>query len=628
MSVPFTTYGANQKMFDTSGGLTGLQEESDASSKLELKECADCEDGSDTVAVVERDVSHQRAVSGGRIEMVVEETNGYMCMRQRNEELHRLPAANGHFSIPDSSNNRLLTTIATDVVGDQFTNYATAFELARQQLLGILQDECVERLPEKVKREFCESFGELSSVLHSYVEPAQKFRFRHVGDKFACTSAASSITLNGTPTVLSCTVEFDDRSRRTATCEGGLSDTPLLIMTREAEIVDRLRRNNSVESQQIRTASANASMCSLLASSICISSVQPSTSDISESTAQQAFYGKINNKYKSIVKVVNEEIKTANRKRSLQPSEKMSNFLTAWDPMKSSPTNTCLDTLTATEKVAFQFKQEAGLIRSSAPLCDFDGCGRQMHLMRRKHSFIWRCAKHSAQEYRVNNGSLFENSKLSHVQHVQLLFLWAHRTPLLMGADLVQITERALQLWFARFRHVCSRYLQTNPHPIGGRGMVVQLDSFRYAGRNIGRRWIFGGYCPQMKRGFLEVLLDRSAGTLLAIIQRYVTSGSTIHTDMSPAYIELKNSGGLSSYEHLMVNDSSNFVDPINGACKNYVECYWNKCEDRFKVVAGNQSAQLAAHLNEFRWREIRGRSGEEAFQNIIIDIRSQYPLP
>jgi len=51
-----------------------------------------------------------------------------------------------------------------------------------------------------------------------------------------------------------------------------------------------------------------------------------------------------------------------------------------------------------------------------------------------------------------------------------------------------------------------------------------------HRGRQLRRRqqWVFGVYDPQMKRGFIQLVDDRSAETLLPIIQRTVVPGTLI----------------------------------------------------------------------------------------------------
>ena len=64
---------------------------------------------------------------------------------------------------------------------------------------------------------------------------------------------------------------------------------------------------------------------------------------------------------------------------------------------------------------------------------------------------------------------------------------------------------------------------------------------------------------------------DRSADTLLAVIQQYIAQGTTVISDCWKAYDCLEKEG----YVHLKVNHSVNFVDPITGAHTNTIERRW-----------------------------------------------------
>jgi hypothetical protein len=78
---------------------------------------------------------------------------------------------------------------------------------------------------------------------------------------------------------------------------------------------------------------------------------------------------------------------------------------------------------------------------------------------------------------------------------------------------------------FLCFRKVCTWMNNVNqPDKIGGPGVVVQIDESviskrrNHQGRIIKPRWVFGGYCPQTKKGFFVKVRNRSAATLLPLI--------------------------------------------------------------------------------------------------------------
>ena len=79
---------------------------------------------------------------------------------------------------------------------------------------------------------------------------------------------------------------------------------------------------------------------------------------------------------------------------------------------------------------------------------------------------------------------------------------------------------------------------------------------------------------------------DRTAGTLLGIIQNRIAPGS-IHSEGFASYNNIVNLPVNPPYQHLTLTviHDQNFVDPVSGACTNRVQCYWKK---RKKTVQGN----------------------------------------
>lgn len=75
-------------------------------------------------------------------------------------------------------------------------------------------------------------------------------------------------------------------------------------------------------------------------------------------------------------------------------------------------------------------------------------------------------------------------------------------------------------------------------------------------------RWVLGilvkNYRPA--RPILYVIPDRSAATLIPIINYHCKPGSTITTDCWAAYQQLSR-----LHTHRTVNHSTNFVDPTTG---------------------------------------------------------------
>lgn len=109
-------------------------------------------------------------------------------------------------------------------------------------------------------------------------------------------------------------------------------------------------------------------------------------------------------------------------------------------------------------------------------------------------------------------------------------------------------------------------WLENETTPIGGEGMVVEIDEAKIGkrkynrGREISGTWIFG-FERHTGKVFIVPVPNRTRETLLNVIKQWILPGTTIMSDMWRAYDCLNNEG----FTHLRVNHSLNFVDPDTG---------------------------------------------------------------
>ena len=145
--------------------------------------------------------------------------------------------------------------------------------------------------------------------------------------------------------------------------------------------------------------------------------------------------------------------------------------------------------------------------------------------------------------------------------------------------------------WYQYFRDICSWKLLQEPIVLGGIGKTVEIDEsvMVKAKYNRGRqlhqqqRWVFGGYERESKQGFVRLVDDRSAATLIPIIQQVIAPGTHIMSDEWASYRQLASLG----YTHTTVNHSQHIVDPDDSTCTNCIEAYWNAVKRRFKKMYG-----------------------------------------
>ena len=120
------------------------------------------------------------------------------------------------------------------------------------------------------------------------------------------------------------------------------------------------------------------------------------------------------------------------------------------------------------------------------------------------------------------------------------------------------------------------------------------------------------------KKVFLIYVDHRNAETLLPIIREKIAPGTTIVSDFWAAYNTISNLG----YNHLTVNHSINFVDPVTFANTQRVENMWMRAKRRNKRECGTRKELLESYLIEFMWRE---KNKTDTFESIIRDIGTFY---
>jgi len=137
---------------------------------------------------------------------------------------------------------------------------------------------------------------------------------------------------------------------------------------------------------------------------------------------------------------------------------------------------------------------------------------------------------------------------------------------------------------------------------------AANIANQRNHGRRISGPWVFGLCWRTQKHGInvvesrFFVVEKRDTATLLPIIKAEVAPGSTIHSDEWMSYNSLQREG----FTHETVNHQINFVNPVNGANTQLIECMWSIV--KFKVLAqmhGTTPEMLPRHLKEMWWRSI-----------------------
>jgi hypothetical protein len=187
--------------------------------------------------------------------------------------------------------------------------------------------------------------------------------------------------------------------------------------------------------------------------------------------------------------------------------------------------------------------------------------------------------------------------------------------------------------WYNYCREVCLYALDRrydSEGQIGGVGRIVEIDEAKLGKQkyNKGRyregNWILGMVERGDNSGYrLEICPNnlRNARTLIPLIKKHVAPGTTIITDEWRAYMSLRDHG----YNHLTVNHSKNFKDPVTGAHTNTIEGSWKWMKYKL-TTRGYHSDQLAMHLCEYLWFRQCRRDNVYPFDQMINDIKYLYP--
>ena len=102
--------------------------------------------------------------------------------------------------------------------------------------------------------------------------------------------------------------------------------------------------------------------------------------------------------------------------------------------------------------------------------------------------------------------------------------------------------------------------------------------------------------------GYMQILPQRDAATLLPIINRHVAPGTTVWSDQWADYNRVASLSNVNS--HGTVNHSIN-IDSVYGVHVQNIESYWNRVRIKIKRMRGCHQEQLASYLDEYMYREV-----------------------
>ena len=108
------------------------------------------------------------------------------------------------------------------------------------------------------------------------------------------------------------------------------------------------------------------------------------------------------------------------------------------------------------------------------------------------------------------------------------------------------------------FREVIIEHILCNSQPIGGPGIIVQIDETlvfkrKYNhGRNIQQIWIVRGIAPETNNFFLRQVPNRNSETIINVLEEWVHPDSILYTDCWRVYLNASIDSGM--FAHFTVN--------------------------------------------------------------------------
>ena len=266
-----------------------------------------------------------------------------------------------------------------------------------------------------------------------------------------------------------------------------------------------------------------------------------------------------------------------------------------------------------------QFLQDRGMLARVyiCPKCEKEMVLRTDESISDKYR--WRCTKCNIMRS-IRRGSWFYNSNLPLFNILILTYFWAKRFGEIHAEEEIPCSKHTVGDWYNFCREVCVEIVAVERGQTGGPGKIVEIDQSKFGkrkyhrGKHVEEQWVFGGVERDTKQGFLTIVDDRSAATLIPLIKEHIAPETTIVSNRWKPSKCL----GEEGYQDLTVNHSLTFKDLDTGTS------LWS-CVRQKLLQSIHSQILFPTCLGEFLWRRLRADSAD-IFEAFLQDIVHVYP--
>jgi transposase len=266
-----------------------------------------------------------------------------------------------------------------------------------------------------------------------------------------------------------------------------------------------------------------------------------------------------------------------------------------------------LITETLTNEQAYGYLQQKGVLISIPFACSRCGSNVTFQKGKIRHGIngLWRCNKKDCKKtYGSLYGSVFDGSKLSILNIVDLLWLYSYRFTYDQIQHETTLTAQTIATYFFMFKSKLVQQLDLFKEGWDiTENQIFEVDETHLFSRRDARGqilrgesyWVMGIFCRLDKKCKIRITRRRNAEILCQFIRDHIPQGATVVTDGWRGYLQLRRLG----YTHHTINHSRKFVNALNPTVHtNNIERLWRDLKE--KVPSGLGLERLEIWIKEY----------------------------